>query len=172
LSFYLEHYCNIFPKELLKPFIYLFFVVAFWIILAPQQIGGRDLYIIISGNSMEPLLKNGDLATIRPDNAYHIGDVILYHHPDLGPVIHRIIGTEGENFIVKGDHNEWVDSASPSQPEIVGKLWFHVNSAGMIIEKFRTPVGAALLAGVLGIFVLWPLWEKSTHEEISNHSIQ
>ena len=147
-----------------KPLLYLVIIAAFWFTIAPKQIGGHYLYIIVSGNSMEPFLKNGDLAVLHPSQTYQIGEVVLYRHPDLGPVIHRIIGMEGNNYIVKGDHNEWTDSYQPSQEEMAGRLWIHIPSAGRVIEQFRTPIGAALLAGVLGIFVLWPVFEKSKHE--------
>jgi signal peptidase I len=145
----------------LKSLLYLFFVVVFWVTFAPRQVGGQYHYVIVSGNSMEPYLKNGDLVVVRPSKTYQVSDVILYRHPDLGSVIHRIMGVEGIKYIVQGDNNEWIDSYKPTQSEISGKLWFHIASAGKVIEQFRTPLGAALLAGILGIFVFWPLHEKS-----------
>ena len=158
----------IFQKPYLKTLVYLILIAVFWITIAPKQIGGQHSYIIISGNSMDPYLKNGDLAVVRPSKTYQVGDVVLYQHPELGPVIHRIIDTDGDRFVVKGDHNQWIDSINPSEADISGKLWFHVNSAGKVIEVFRTPVGAALLAGFLGVFVLWPLREK--HAKNDEHS--
>jgi signal peptidase I len=148
------------PRIYIKSFLYLLLIAVFWITLAPKQIGGQYLYIIISGNSMDPFLKNGDLAVVHPTKNYQVNDVILYRNPDLGPVIHRIIAGEGDKYVVKGDHNEWNDSYTPAQAEVYGKLWFHIHSAGKVIEKFRTPVGAAILAGVIGIFLFMPIREK------------
>lgn len=145
----------------IKSLLYLVFVAIFWVTFAPKQLGGQYHYIIVSGNSMEPYLKNGDLVVVHPSKTYKVSDVILYRHPDLGSVIHRIMGVEENKYIVQGDHNEWIDSYKPTQSEISGKLWFHIPSAGKVIEQFRTPIGAALLAGILGIFVFWPLHEKS-----------
>jgi len=148
--------------------IWLIVIGIFWITLAPKQIGGRYTYIIVSGNSMEPFLKNGDLAILHPSEAYQIGEVILYRHPEIGSVIHRIIAIEGDRYTIQGDHNEWIDSYKPARSEIDGKLWFHLAFAGKIIKGFRTPVGAALLAGLLGILLFWPDRESQKKRETSS----
>ncbi len=148
------------PKIYLKAIIYLLLIAGFWLAFAPKQIGGKYIYIIVSGNSMEPYLRNGDLAVIHPSKKYQVGEVVLYRNPDLGSVIHRIISIDSNRYTIQGDHNEWVDSYSPIRSEIYGKLWFHIPSAGKAIEKVRTPIGAALLAGIIGVFIFWPDREK------------
>lgn len=105
---------------------------------------------------MEPYLENGDLAILYPGQAYQTGEVVLYRHPDLGPVIHRISAVQGDRYILQGDHNEWVDSYQPTRTEVEGKLWLHVPRMGIVIQLFRTPLGAAILAGFLGTLLFWP----------------
>lgn len=131
-------------------------VVAFWLFLAPKQLGGRHLYVIVTGHSMEPSLRDGDLALVSPSNKYDIGDVIVYNQPKLGAVIHRIVGFEGSRYIIRGDHNDQTDPYHPTRAEIQGKVWFHLAFTGIVMETFHTPVGAALLAGFIGFFLFWP----------------
>jgi hypothetical protein len=71
-------------------------------------------------------------------------------------VIHRIIDLKGNFYILQGDNNPWVDSYQPIQAEITGKLLFHIPQVGKLAKGFRSPVGAALLSGVLSFFLLWP----------------
>ncbi len=110
-------------------------------------------------------MTTGDLAILHPSEAYQIGDVVIYTHPELGSVIHRVIGVDGDHFIIQGDHNDWIDSYEPTQSEIQGKLWLHIPKAGKVIEGFRTPLGASLLAGMLGLFLFWPDRKESDPPE-------
>lgn len=154
---------NKLPRSLSQAIPFLLLLAICWIILAPAQLGGNLIYIIVSGNSMEPNLHNGELAVLRPASYYQVGDVVTYRHPTLGSVIHRIIESKDGIYILQGDNNPWVDSYQPNQQEIVGKLLFHIPNAGKVVKGFRTPVGAALLSGVLSFFLLWP--DKDEKEE-------
>ena len=101
-------------------------------------------------------MHNGDLAILRQSQEFQIGDVILYHHPKLGPVIHRIIGDEDKRYLLQGDNNGWEDSYRPTASEITGKLSLSVPYLGKTIKGLRTPLGAAMLAVVIGFFLFWP----------------
>jgi len=135
---------------------------SFWLFFAPIQLGGRNLYVIVTGNSMEPFLLDGDLALVSPRDKYDIGDVIVYKQPKLGAVIHRIVGIEGSRYIIQGDHNDQIDPYRPSIAEIQGRLWFHLAFTGKVMEAVHTPIGAALLAGFIGFFLFWP--DRGLHE--------
>ncbi len=134
----------------------LLILAAAWLFLAPIQIGGKLIYLIVTGSSMEPAMSNGDLAVLRQSQDFQVGDVVLYQHPKIGPVIHRIIALEEDRYLLQGDHNDWEDSYLPTSQEIAGELWFNLPYAGKMIRGFRSPVGAALLAGFLGFFLFWP----------------
>jgi signal peptidase len=127
-----------------------------WLLLAPVQLGGRYIYTIITGNSMEPNLHNGELAMMQPAEDYQIGEVVVYEHPSLGHVIHRIIAKKGDRYTLQGDNNAWVDGYQPTKAEIYGSLRLHIPYAGKVVKGFRTPLGAAALAGVVGFFLFWP----------------
>ena len=140
----------------IRTIVWLAVLAAAWLGLAPTQMGGQVIYIIVTGNSMEPSMHNGDLAILRQSQEFQIGDVILYHHPKLGPVIHRIIGDEDNRYLLQGDNNGWEDSYRPTASEITGKLSLSVPYLGKTIKGLRTPLGAAMLAGVIGFFLFWP----------------
>lgn len=87
----------------------LLLVAVAWIAVAPIQFGGQAAFVIVNGNSMEPVYHRGDLVIARQVFDYQIGEIVAYRHPQIGPVIHRIIGREDDRFVFKGDHNTWID---------------------------------------------------------------
>lgn len=129
-------------------------MAAAWTVLAPTRFGGQATYVIVSGISMEPNLHRGDLVILREADSYAIGDVVTYRHPTIGPVIHRIIGRDGERFIFKGDNNTWLDAYRPTQAELIGKLWIYVPKAGTVIEQVRIPRNLAALVLVAGASIM------------------
>jgi len=125
-----------------------------WIIFAPMQFGGQVAYVIVNGNSMEPLYQPGDLVIVHRATGYQVDDIITYLHPDIGPVIHRIIGQQGDHFILKGDHNTWTDSFLPASKDIIGKAWIHLSVAGKIFGYLRIPwVLSILVACIAAVFL-------------------
>jgi signal peptidase I len=142
-----------------KLFTVLSFVLlgAAWVAFAPLQFGGQAAYVIVNGNSMEPLYHRGDLVIIRAQPDYRIGDIVTYRHPDIGPVIHRIIGRDAGRFVFKGDHNDFIDPYEPVQADLIGKAWIYLPSAGKVLDGLRAPRHMALLAGVGGFIMIFPL---------------
>src|ERR1051325_5089533 len=94
---------------------------AVWVAFAPIQFGGQAAYVIVNGISMEPGMHRGDLAILRQASDYQVGDVVTYRHPQIGPVIHRIIARDGDHLVFKGDNNSWIDGYRPTQEECIGK---------------------------------------------------
>jgi len=127
---------------------------ASWIMFAPLQFGGQTAYVLISGNSMEPVFHRGDLAILRTAAEYQLGDIVTYHHPTIGPVIHRIIGQDGDHFTFKGDHNSWADAYQPSRADLIGKLWIYLPGAGTLVEQLRRPWHMAIIAAFMGVIVM------------------
>jgi signal peptidase I len=130
-------------------------LLALWIFFAPTQMGGSSVYSVTSGVSMQPLLQQNDLALVRVQTSYRVGDVVLYHSAILDkPVLHRIIAIQGGDYFFKGDNNDFVDPGYATRSELVGKLWIHVPEAGAVISWLGEPFHAALLAGVATLVVL------------------
>lgn len=119
-----------------------------WVFFAPTGLGGSTTYSITDGISMKPFLVANDLALIRPQSSYQVGDVVLYDSQVLHkPVLHRIILIQNGNFFFKGDNNDFVDPGYATRAELVGKLWFRIPWAGTLLGWFGKPLHAALLAG-------------------------
>jgi signal peptidase len=140
----------------LLPAVLVVVLLASWIALAPTRLAGQVSYVIVVGNSMEPRLHRGDLAIVRAAQSYETGDVVTYLHPEIGPVIHRIVGRDGDRFVFKGDNNSWLDPYQPTQSELLGTLWFDVPSAGGLMALLRAPWMLALLAGALAAMAIAP----------------
>jgi signal peptidase I len=134
-------------------------VAAWAVFLRPQLLGGPASYVIVSGTSMQPTLRNGDLILALKRPSYHAGDVIGYHVPS-GPgkgtlIIHRIIGGSGEiGFLTKGDNREGPDDWRPKQADVAGRMVLRVPRAGSAITFFHTPLGMAALAALVALFVM------------------
>ena len=129
----------------------LFLVAVFWLLFAPTQLGGQMTYVIVDGNSMEPRFHYGDLVIVRRQPAYQVGDAVTYQNGEMGRLVfHRIVSISFDRFILKGDHNTWLDSYQPSQAEIIGRLWIHVPKTGKTIEWVRSPIKLALTVSLLG----------------------
>ncbi len=120
--------------------IFTVLAVVLWILFAPLKLGGQVSYVIITGNSMEPEIEFGDLVIARAASSYQLDDRVVYRHPQVGFVFHRIIGRDDNTFTLKGDNNEWTDSYHPLKSDIIGKYWFLIPGGGAAINKLREPV--------------------------------
>lgn len=129
-------------------------MVALWTFFAPAQFGGTASYVIVAGASMEPALQQGDLVITRGSPTYQVGDITAYQHPEIGPIIHRIIEREGPYYTLQGDNNDWIDSYEPVDAEILGKAWLHLPGAAQKLLWLRTPLGLTLLSFAIGIMFL------------------
>lgn len=126
-------------------------LAALWFFaLGPRQLGGPVTYVVTSGNSMEPEIHAGDLVLARERADYDVGDVVAYDSPDVKKtILHRVVDREGDAFVLQGDHNDWIDSHRPTRQEIYGEQWIHVPGVGKVVEWVRSPVGLAVIGGLV-----------------------
>src|SRR3712207_3181439 len=88
------------------PALLLTAVWLFW----PLGLGGATSYLATHGISMEPEFSAGDLAILRADQQYEIGDVVGYRSASLDTVVmHRIVSGDAAGFRTQGDNNDWLD---------------------------------------------------------------
>jgi signal peptidase I len=128
-------------------------VAVAWWYLAPPRVGGSTTYVATHGISMEPRFHTGDLAIVRPVASYKVGDVVAYHSNLLHTVVlHRIIGRQGNLYIFKGDNNDFVDPRPVPRSDLIGKLWLHIPHGGVLLQMLHTPIGAAALCAIVGLF--------------------
>jgi signal peptidase I len=128
-------------------------VCLFWAqYLRPQSLGGNAAYVLVSGHSMLPRYKTGDLVLVERHASYHEGEVIAYRVPKGDPmagaeVIHRIIGGDAKHgFIVKGDNRTAPDVWRPTPQDIVGAKALRIPDAIVLLQFVRAPMFLALLA--------------------------
>jgi signal peptidase I len=143
----------------------LILMASIWNHFAPVPFGGQASYIIVAGASMEPNLHEGDLVIAHEAQDYKIGDVVTYLHPLAGPIIHRIIDRQGDQYIFQGDNNDWMDTYFPTEQEMMGKLWLHVPSAGKFLGRLRTPTLQIALATIIAIGVITTLKRETKDPE-------
>ncbi len=76
--------------------------------------------ISVSGNSMKPLLKTGDIITIQKCDYYEIGDVLVFVCVPDDLLVHRLLKKQGLKFICKGDNSFRIEEIYANQ--ILGKV--------------------------------------------------
>jgi len=147
-------------KKLLATTLGLIVLGFMWFYFAPTPLGGSTSYVVTHGVSMEPHFHTGDLAIVRSQSTYHVGEVVAYHNKELHTIVlHRIIGRDGNRYIFKGDNNDFTDFEHPAASQLIGGLWFHIAGAGATLQSIRSPalfgilVGGGLLLLMGGVFV-------------------
>lgn len=97
--------------------------------------------ICMSGSSMSPAIKDGDLVTIEPipDGRINQGDIILYQSRFDTAVIHRVVRIERSSndrtVITRGDAATQNDLAIPFT-QILGRVK-HIERAGERIRMIQ-----------------------------------
>lgn len=125
-------------------------IIGAWLAFAPAALGGSSVYVTTFGTSMQPTLHRGDLAIVRPQASYRVGDVVAYRSAALHTVVlHRIIGRDGDHFLFKGDNNSWTDTDHPTVDQIIGKMEVHVPGLGGRVRQVASPPAMAGLVGAI-----------------------
>lgn len=99
---------------------------------------------LVSGSSMAPELRAGDIAVVRefPPNQIRPGDIVQFRHEGVH-VIHRVVevhhGPEGLEFVTKGDANNQLDPPLPAE-RLDGKVVFVIRKLGWIGIALRQAV--------------------------------
>jgi signal peptidase I len=123
-----------------------------WIFLAPSSLAGSTDYLVVHGTSMEPSVRQGDVVITRAGSNYKVGDVVAYGS-DLGVIIlHRIVGRNGDRYVLKGDNNTFTDRFTPQDSEVLGRAVLTIPSGGQAFSALSSPpvlFGSLALAGIL-----------------------
>ena len=129
-------------------------MIGWLVFLSPTALGGPVSYTIVSGTSMEPRLHTGDLLLMRRTDEYQIGDIASYRIPEgqLGAgdaIVHRIKSGDGASgYRTPGDDVDRADPWSPTQSDMIGKLFLRIPGAGLLLMFLRSPLGIAAIAGL------------------------
>ena len=130
----------------------LLMLAGLWLFFAPGSIGGSTSYVVTDGVSMEPRFHSGDLALVRSQDSYRVGQIVAYHSRALHTVVlHRIVALAGSRYVFKGDNNNFLDIEHPGRGQLIGALWMHLPGWGARLKSLRSPglIAALIMAGTL-----------------------
>ena len=85
---------------------------------------GMPFRFMAKGGSMWPFIKNGDVITINPlsGGPLGVGDVAIFLCLDTGKaMVHRVVGKQGDSFLMKGDNSPSPDGLIPKK-DILGRI--------------------------------------------------
>lgn len=135
-------------------FLGLFVVAGF--LFVPKILGYHE-YAVLSG-SMEPGIPVGAIVYDKnfSESEAREGAVVTYQLPAGTLVTHRIISVDEEEqtVVTQGDANNVADAAHVAWQQIVGVYAFHIPYLGYIAIYAKTPLGIAVVCGVLIVLIL------------------
>jgi signal peptidase len=127
---------------------------AWFILLRPSSLGGPVTYVLVNGASMEPTLHTDDIAVVRKQDRYGVGDIVAFR-VQSSIVIHRIAGgSADEGFLMLGDNRDAFDPWRPKPDEIVGKMWFSMPAGGGMLAWLRSPLRLATASAALAMLLV------------------
>lgn len=89
--------------------------------------------VFVTGASMEPALRKGDICIVLKGLTAKPGDMVLYQRPPNRPTVHRVLRvTNDGSLVTQGDANPIPDFDTVKPEQIIGPVVVVV------------PVGAAL----------------------------
>ena len=129
---------------------------------------GYGAAVVLTG-SMEPTIMTDELIIVVEDDAYEVGDVVVYQSGRI-LVVHRIMSMDEETAITQGDANNVADEPILLE-HIKGKVVAHIPNVGTLVRIIKTPWATALLvvAAVLTVelpFIRKKMADKKAKEEL------
>jgi signal peptidase I len=133
--------------------------VAWLFVFRPVALGGPASYEIVTGTSMEPHFRTGDLVITQTASSYAVGEIVVYRVPVGLPgagsiIVHRIVGEVAGGFSVQGDNKAAPDPWVVKATDIVGRSWVEIPSVGPALLVARRPLVIATFIGILGFLML------------------
>lgn len=85
----------------------------------------------VKGNSMLPILRDGEIVVVKSFSEYCVGDVVVIQRKNADHIIHRIIEVKGLNnemlYLTKGDNINIIDRWFRKK-DIIGKVIDLINN--------------------------------------------
>jgi len=66
---------------------------------------GQSVVVTVGGESMAPVLHNGDRVVVTNRDKYAVGDILMYDYKEEGALLHRLLELRDEHFFCKGDNS-------------------------------------------------------------------
>ena len=129
-------------------------VLLLFALFAPVGWGGSSHYLRIRGTSMEPSISAGDVVVVREQSSYQVGDVIAYRSEMAGAVVlHRVVATLSDGYLLQGDNNSFVDRDLPSRTEVLGRKVLLIPRGERLVAVMSAPWMLMLLS--TGVVATW-----------------
>ena len=114
-------------------------ILAFLFMLRPPLLGGNASYVTVQQTDQEPLLYEDDLAIVRRQAEYQVGELVAVETLG-GPYFGRILGREGDIFQVRFPASE--EPVAVAQEYLLGRIWFNIGDFGRgfsrsVLEAFN-----------------------------------
>ena len=90
-----------------------------WIAIPPEVPPGEHVALPVRGDSMQPMLHDGDTLLVRIGSACTAGDVVVARQPDDGYVVKRVGGRDAAGLRLIADNKEYPDVLLPDDPALV-----------------------------------------------------
>ena len=66
---------------------------------------GQSVVVTVGGESMAPVLYNGDQVRVICQDDYTVGDILMYDYKEEGALLHRLLEIRDGYFFCKGDNS-------------------------------------------------------------------
>lgn len=121
---------------------------------------GYTIFQVITG-SMSPTINPQDIVIVKLTDDVKTNDIITFR---VGNdfVTHRMIGTEEDKIITRGDANNSQD-APITKEVIVGKVVFIISNVAIWIKVIKEPIVIAAI--IISIIVIKIIFFKETKED-------
>jgi signal peptidase I len=159
------------PEAIVNLVVTLALLASWFFLLAPQFLGGPIAYVLVSGESMEPVLRDNDFVLARRQDTYARGEIVVYRIPESetgagGLVIHRIIaGSDQNGYVLQGDNRTTPDLWRPRSTDIVGRVVVTIPMAGELLPFLRSPLLVALFAGYVAFLFVYHGGKDPSHPQ-------
>ncbi len=135
--------------------------------LAPTAVGGNASFVV-SDATMEPNVPEGALVILRERAGYQVGDVVAYRDEPSGSVrLARLVGDEGDRFLVRGDAEVYADGYHPAQADLLGTPALTVPKIGPVVTALGPPLVAVTLSALLLLLVAAVARRHRSSESVS-----
>lgn len=142
--------------DILSNIIFVVLIILVLLLFVPNFIGYKSM-AVISG-SMEPNIPVGSIVYVKDAgfDDFKVGDIMSYQISGSTMVTHRVesIDKKSRSIVTKGDANDTVDSSPVKESQIVGKVAFSIPVIGFISIYMKTPLGIAIICGIVFILIL------------------
>lgn len=82
-------------------------------------------------------MPTGSLVYVKKNQLYKPGDIVTFKNKANQIVTHRIVDTDGEEIITKGDANKVTDAEIITVDQVLGKTLFAVPHIGSIVLDIK-----------------------------------